>query len=80
MIKSWVYSSNYSCCSQTYYPFYLTGVRRWWLKFKTSGKYKQKPKQNLSESDSENEITELPRFIAIESLEETPLVKLSFLN
>ena len=35
------------------------------------GKYKQKAKQNLSESNSENEITEFSRFILIESLKET---------
>ena len=35
-------------------------------------------KQNLSESNSEKEIIiEFPRFIAIESLEETPSAKLS---
>ena len=34
-------------------------------------------KKNLSESDSENEITEFSRFIVIELLEETPLAKLS---
>ena len=33
----------------------------------------RKPKQNLSESDSENEIIEFPRFIVIKSLEETLL-------
>ena len=37
----------------------------------------QKSKQNLSESDSENEAIKFPRFIVIESLEETLLVKLS---
>ena len=34
-------------------------------------------KRNLFESDSENEATEFPKFIAIESQEETPLDKLS---
>ena len=38
----------------------------------------RKPKWNLSESNSENErIMEFPRFIVIESLEETLLAKLS---
>ena len=37
----------------------------------------RKPKRNLSESDTENEITEFHRFIVIKLLEETPLAKLS---
>ena len=42
-------------------------------------KTNKKLKQNLSKSDSENKvITEFSRFIGIESLEETPLVKLLF--
>ena len=36
----------------------------------------KKSKQNLSESGSENKITESPGFIVIESLGETPLTKL----
>ena len=36
----------------------------------------QNSKQNLSEFNSEKEITELSRFIVIKSLEETPLIKL----
>ena len=36
----------------------------------------KKPKQNLSESDSENKIREFSKFIVIEYLEETLLVKL----
>ena len=38
---------------------------------------KNKKKQNLSESDSENEAADFPRFIVIESLEEVCLVKFS---
>ena len=37
----------------------------------------KKNKRNLSESDSENEAADFPRFIAIESLEEECLAKLS---
>ena len=37
----------------------------------------KKNKRNLSESDSENEATDFPRFIVIESLEEVCLAKLS---
>ena len=36
-----------------------------------------KTKRNLSESDSENEAADLPRFIVIESLEKVCLAKLS---
>ena len=35
-----------------------------------------KLKQNLSESDSENEATEFPKFIVLESLKETRLTRL----
>ena len=38
---------------------------------------RKKPKQDLFESDSENEMTEFPRFIVTGSLEETPLAKVS---
>ena len=38
---------------------------------------KLKTKRNLSESDSENETADFPRFIVIESLEEVCLAKLS---
>ena len=37
----------------------------------------KKTKQNLSESDSENEAADFPRFIVIESLEEVCLAKFS---
>ena len=37
----------------------------------------KKSKQNLSESDSENETADFPRFIVIESLEEVCLAKFS---
>ena len=37
----------------------------------------KKAKQNLSESDSENEAADFPRFIVIESLEDVCLAKLS---
>ena len=37
----------------------------------------KKTKQNLSESDSENEASDFPRFIILESLEETCLAKFS---
>ena len=37
----------------------------------------KKNKQNLSESESENEITEFQRFISIELQEETPQTKVS---
>lgn len=37
----------------------------------------KKIKINLSDSDSETESKEFPRFIVIKSLEETPLLKLS---
>ena len=39
---------------------------------------KLKTKRNLSESDSENETADFPRFIVIESLEEVCLAKLTF--
>ena len=38
---------------------------------------KKKTKRNLSESDSENEASDFPRFIVIESLEEVGLAKFS---
>ena len=38
---------------------------------------KKRNKIKISESDLDNEITEFPRFIIIESLEETPLAKQS---
>ena len=51
-------------------------LQTWQIQTKT-----KKNQQNLSVSDSENEITKFPRFIAIESLEETPIAKLpSFLD
>ena len=34
-------------------------------------------KRNLSESDSDTEFNELPKFIVLESMDETPLNKLS---
>ena len=37
----------------------------------------QTPKQNISESNSVNEIIESPRFIVIKSLKETSFAKLS---
>ena len=44
---------------------------------KKKEKEKKNPKQNLPESDSENEITEFPRIILIKSLDKTSLGKLS---
>ena len=43
---------------------------------KQNKKNKNKNKIEISESDSDNGITEFPRFIVIESQEETPLAKL----
>ena len=47
------------------------------IKTYVSNANKKNIKHNLSESDSENKIIEFLRFIVIESLEETPLAKLS---
>ena len=54
----------------------------WWSSgpvkiYSIYGVFKQKSKRNLSESDSENEAADLPRFIVIESLEEVCLAKFS---
>ena len=67
-------------------PWYMpnTSWTLWWgVKHRTSKKYtasmvswnKKKTNQNLSESDSENEVVDFPRFIVIESLEEVSLAK-----
>ena len=58
-------------------------VDQWIQKRKTKKKNhhkvntNKKPKSNLFEFTSENEITEFFRFIVISSLEEIPLAKLS---
>ena len=53
------------------------GAQGQWKIYSIYGVFKQKTKRNLSESDSENEAAEFPRFIVIESLEEVCLAKLS---
>ena len=49
-------------------------LKKWTIYMENINK---KPKWNLSESFSENEATEFPRFIALKSLEETCLAKFS---
>ena len=56
------------------------GFRGWWWSEKYTaymGSSNKKSKWNLSESNSENEAADLPRFIVIESLEEVCLAKFS---